>query len=392
MLGICKRLSTKLKLPLGISITVLLILLSGSFIAGCTLNSASPTPSVQTQTSSNGEVIVPLYDETTTMSLYDRVIPGVVEIDTVLSASTSSSFLGTAPQTGGQGSGFFIDNNGHILTNNHVVEGAQSVSVVLHNGDTLDATVVGTDPQSDLAIISVDPTKVGTITTMTLGDSDSVKPGQMAIAMGSPYGLDGSITVGVISGIGRSLLSITSRTIPDMIQTDAAINPGNSGGPLLNSKGEVIGINTAIESSSSGIGFAIPINTAKAKLSALLVGGALKAAWLGVTGIAIDNTLSDTIGLTVSKGVYIIDVTAGGPAEKAGLIGSGQDNQGVPEKGGDIVTAVDGVSVAKVEDMLTYFNTKKPGDTVTLTVARDGKQISVKATLGEWPANLTNPS
>ncbi len=271
-------------------------------------------------------------------------------------------------------------------------ENAKSVSIILHNGDELDATIVGTDPQSDLAIISVDPTKVGTITVMTLGDSDGVRPGQMAIAMGSPYGLEGSITVGVVSGLGRALSSVTSRTIPNMIQTDAAINPGNSGGPLLNSKGEVVGINTAIEASSAGIGFAIPINTAKARLSALLAGGELKAAWLGITGMALDKTLADKIGLTISKGVYVISTTPGSPAEKAGLKGSGQDAQGVPNKGGDIITAVDGVSVGKVEDMLTYFNTKKPGDTVTLTINRDGKDTQVKATLGEWPANLTNPS
>jgi S1-C subfamily serine protease len=181
----------------------------------------------------------------------------------------------------------------------------------------------------------------------------------------------------------------TERPIANVIQTDAAINPGNSGGPLLNSKGEVIGINTAIEPSSNGIGFCVPINTAKTLLPALLKGGEVKNAWLGIAGVDIDEELASKLSLPVKSGVYIVNVTKDSPADKASLKGSGEDQQNEPAAGGDIIVAVDGKNVSKVEDLIVYFNTKAPGDKVTLTIYRDGKSQNVDVTLGEWPASST---
>jgi serine protease Do len=294
----------------------------------------------------------------------------------------------TADNQQGQGSGFIIDNEGHILTNNHVVENTTDVKVVLHDGQTPNAEIVGTDRENDLALLKVDPSKLSAITPLPLGDSDKVKPGQMAIALGSPFELEGSITVGIISGVGRPLTGSSQRTMLNILQTDAAINPGNSGGPLLNSSGEVVGINTAIETLSSGIGFAIPINTAKSLLPELLKGGEVQTAWLGIQTIDIDEELVSELNLSVHSGIYVVNVTADGPAEKAGLKGGGLDQQGKLMPGGDIITAIDGKSIRKVEDVLTYLNSKRPGDNVSLSVQRGEKVLTIQVTLGEWPESF----
>jgi S1-C subfamily serine protease len=299
--------------------------------------------------------------------------------------------LGSSSQEA-QGSGFLIDNQGHILTNNHVVDQATSVEVVLGNSKDVEAKVVGTDAADDLALIQIDTSAMPGVTPVTLGNSDAVKPGQMAIAIGNPYGLDDSITVGVISGLDRTLTSSVGRPITGLLQTDAAINPGNSGGPLLNSQGEVIGINTAIENpmtGAQGIGFAVPINTAKDQLQSLLQGQNIKRPWLGISGTAITSDLVQKLSLTVDQGVYVITATADSPAEKAGIKGSGTDSNGDPVTGGDIITAVDGTAVKKVEDLVSYFNTKKAGDNVLLNIIRDGKTMQVLVTLGTWPDNVT---
>ncbi len=339
------------------------------------------TPAIGTET---------LYDENTLVAIYERSIPAVVEVRTVINGLSGFQdffpFDFPTPEQRGQGSGFVIDNDGHILTNNHVVDGASKVSVALHDGTILDAEVVGTDRESDLALLEVDAAEVDGVQPLTLGDSDAVKAGQMAIALGSPLGLEGSITVGVISGIGRSITSESRRPISSMIQTDAAINPGNSGGPLLNSKGEVIGINTAMQ--TSGIGFAVPINTAKSLLPELLEGGEVRSPWLGITGGAIDRELAETLSLPADSGVYIIDVVADSPAAEAGLRGSGRDEQGRPAFGGDIIRAVDGETVGQVEDLIAYFNEKKPGDEVSLSIVRGDEDLNINVTLGEWPENL----
>lgn len=333
---------------------------------------------------------VSLYDEEAIVALYDQSIPAVVEIKTIVSGNEPPFGLFGAPELRGQASGFIVDKEGHILTNYHVIDGASEVNVTLHNGETLSAQVVGTDRENDLALLKVDPGKISSISPLPWGDSDKVKPGQMAIALGSPFGLEGSITVGVISGLGRTMANAQERSLTNMLQTDAAINPGNSGGPLLDSKGEVIGINTAIEASSPSIGLAIPINNARSLLPALLQGGEVSNPWLGISGTDIDQELASKLNLALDHGVYVVSVLPGSPAEKAGLIPGGSD-QGRPTSGGDIITAVDGHPVAKVVDLLQYFNTKKVGDQVSLSIVRGDKTLTVAVTLGEWPKEMPSP-
>jgi 2-alkenal reductase len=370
---------------------IVALMLFSAAIVGCTGGSGvAAGPSSQagdTQDTTGATVVAPLYNENTVVSLYERSIPAVVEIKTIVPMSTASfgPFRYDVPDKSGQGSGFFIDDEGHILTNNHVVEGAETVVVTIYDGTEIEARVVGTDEQNDLALLEVDTGALDHVSYLKLGDSDSIRPGQMAVAMGSPYGLEGSITVGIVSGVGRSLTGEARRTIVDVIQTDAAINPGNSGGPLLNSDGEVIGINTAIEASSIGIGFAVPINTASSRLPALFEGGEIRSPWLGIQGMTIDSTLADKLGLYPESGIYIIKVFADSPAERAGLQESSLNDQGQPTSGGDIVVAVDDEPLNSIEDLLGYLNGKKPGDTVTLSVYREGEQVDLSMELKEWP-------
>jgi S1-C subfamily serine protease len=358
--------------------------------SGCAASTPLATPVVGSEQPAAAASTLPaasLYDEEALVALYSQSIPAVVEIKTVVSGNESSFGMFGTPDVRGQGSGFIVDTEGHILTNNHVVDGASSVDVVLHSGETLTAQVVGTDRENDLALIKVDPSKISGISPLPWGDSDMVKPGQMAIALGSPYGLEGSITVGIISGLERGLAGTQTRSIPNVLQTDAAINPGNSGGPLLDSKGEVIGINTAIEASSNNIGFAIPINNAKSLLPALLQGGEVSTPWLGISGTEIDATLAAELNLATDHGVYVVSVVPGSPAEEAGLIPGGSDQNG-PTSGGDIITAIDGRNVNAVSDLLQYLNAKEVGEQVSLTVVRGGETITVAVTLGEWPEDV----
>jgi S1-C subfamily serine protease len=324
-----------------------------------------------------------LYSEDTVTSIYDNASPAVVEIDTTQQAQGFfSQFME------GQGSGFLVDTDGHILTNNHVVDGAATVKVILKGGNKVDAKVVATDAIDDLAVISVDSSAVTGITPLQFSDSSAVKPGQMAIAIGNPYGLDDTVTVGVISGLNRSVDSMTG-----MLQTDAAINPGNSGGPLLDANGLVIGINTAMESPATGavgIGFAIPSNVAQKALPELEAGKQVVRPWIGISGVALTQTLAQQLGLSINQGVYIVSVITGSPAEKAGLKGGNLDTNGTPAPGGDIITAVDGNTVSSVPDISNYINTKNVGDNITLSVLRNGSNTDVQVTLGTWPTNL-NP-
>jgi S1-C subfamily serine protease len=327
-----------------------------------------------------------LYSQDTVTSVYNAVSPAVVEID----MTQQSSFFN---QTSGLGSGILLDSEGHILTNNHVVDGATSVNVKLSNGNTASATVVGTDAIDDLAVIQIPASSVDGLPTVQLGDSSQVEPGMMAIAIGNPFGLDNTVTVGVISGLNRSIGGMTG-----MIQTDAAINPGNSGGPLLvvdaNGNGVVIGINTAIETSPSGavgIGFAVPSNVASKVLPDLEAGTAVTRPWIGISGAELTSTLAQQLDLSITKGVYIVSVSPDSPAQTAGLKGGNLDANGNPAQGGDVITAIDGNSVATVPDISSYINNnKKVGDTVELTVQRGGDQIQVQVTLGTWPSNLTS--
>ena len=327
----------------------------------------------------------PLYDEGMVVALYDRVNPAVVTIETDLD---SVSRFGFVLPHGGQGSGFLVDTEGHILTNYHVIHDALSVRVVLPSGETLNTKVVGRSPADDVALLKVDAGYVAGIEPLPLADSGAVEPGEMAIAIGSPFGLDNSISVGVVSGIERSRPGMLRRPITGMIQTDATLNPGNSGGPLLNADGEVMGINTSIQLSfvsTEGVGFAVPINTAKDLMTRFLENELVKRPWLGISGTPLTPTLAGYLGIGTTEGVYVSSVGADSPAAEAGLIAGGSDAFGVLGTGGDVIKAVDGTRVTSVDQMVEYFNSLDPGDSITLTVYRDGETLEVDVTLGEWP-------
>jgi 2-alkenal reductase len=292
----------------------------------------------------------------------------------------------------GEGSGFVWDTEGHIVTNDHVVEDATIVEVHFKDGTILEADVIGTDPQSDIAVIKVDPTQVA-LKPVTLGDSDQVKVGQLAVAIGNPFGQTWTMTRGIVSAVGRVIQSGLSRfSIPEVIQTDAAINPGNSGGPLLNSRGEVIGMNTMIISqsgSSSGVGFAVPSNIIAKVVPALISKGSYAYPWLGITGRDLLPQDVKALDLPVRRGALVLDVAAGSPADKAGLRGSERVIRVQGQElttGGDVITAIDDTPVTGMDQLISYLVRKtQPGQQVTLTIIRDGKEKKVTVTLAERP-------
>ena len=339
------------------------------------------------------------------INIYQRVNPGVVYI----AISTQSSRRGGGLTPTSSGSGFVVDKQGHIVTNNHVVEGASQIDVSFANGATARATVVGTDPYSDLAVIKVD-VPAEALLPVELGDSSSLQPGQRVAAIGNPYGLVGTMTQGIISAIGRTLPESSlsngagsgSFVNPEIIQTDAAINPGNSGGPLLDSHGRVIGVNTAIQAtnngtgqaSNSGIGFAVPVNTVKRVVNSLIAEGRMHYPYLGVTSSDVLNValIADQLNIPAgTKGVLVFEVAPGGPGDKAGLRGGSSTHtadvsgQQVP-LGGDVITAFNDRPVKNYADLISKLTeNSKPGDVVALTIYRDGKVQTVKVTLGERP-------
>jgi S1-C subfamily serine protease len=321
-------------------------------------------------------------EEQLVIDVYARVGPAVVCI--------------TAPQRFGEciGSGFVIDREGHVVTNNHVAGAAAELLVTLADEHTVPAEVVGTDPGSDLAVLKID-VPADELAVVELGESAALQVGQRAIAIGNPFGLERTVTTGVISSLGRTLSRDDSGfQIAEVIQTDAAINPGNSGGPLLDSQGRVIGINTAIVSPSgvnSGVGFAVPVDILKRVVPELIASGRYRHPWIGVTGRTISPEMVEAADLPVETGVLIFEVEPGSPAEKAGIRGGGQQVQvsGVPMQiGGDIVVAIDGVQVKRFDDVVNYLaGHTSVGGEVTLTVVRDGREIEVGVTLEERPGD-----
>jgi 2-alkenal reductase len=369
-------------------IFIALLMVGAAFGLGtsCSLGTDSTSATTVINSQNTVSATPSLYNEDTVASIYENASPAVVQIDIT---QTTNSFFGKSTQEG-LGSGFLIDNQGHILTNNHVVDGATTVEVILKDGTTLNAEVLGTNTIHDLAVISVDASAVSGITPLQLGDSSLVKPGQMAIALGNPYGYANSITVGVISGLNRTL-SGTNSTLTGLIQTDAALNQGNSGGPLLDSQGMVIGINTAVETNgigTNGIGFAVPSNDAAKALPDLIAGKKIIRPWLGISGIALSQTIAAELEISTNQGVYVVSVVANSPAEKAGLQAGGTNNDGTLASGGDIITAADGNSVSSVEELSAYLSTKQVGDNVNLIVLRGGESITVQVTLAAWPDSI----
>ena len=328
----------------------------------------------------------PAYDaeEQNNIAVYKRVSPSVVNITST--TLVFNFFYGTVPQQG-QGSGFVLDKEGHVLTNFHVVEGAnRGIEVTLSNKRNYKAKVVGTDRQHDLALLQIDAPNLQPV---TLADSADLNVGQKVYAIGNPFGLSGTMTRGIISSI-RSIRNADGAPIEDAIQTDAAINPGNSGGPLLNSKGEVIGINTMIASNgadqSSGIGFAIPINTAKAVLADLTRYGRVKRPSLGIVTYAIGPDLAEQMGLAADYGVLIQKVIPGGAAERAGLRGGNQQAYvgNTPIMlGGDLIVGIDGQEVQEPQDINGIMDKHQAGDTISITILRGRKQMTIKLILGE---------
>jgi 2-alkenal reductase len=322
-------------------------------------------------------------EEEVIADLYDRVLASTVQIhvftqraDGVFGRSSSGNPLD--PE--GSGSGFVWDEDGHIITNHHVVATADAVRVEFSDGTNVEAEILGTDPDSDLAVLQVDLPE-SFLQPVSIGDSTDLRPGQIALAIGSPFGRDFTLTRGIVSALGRTIDSPTlGYSIPDAIQTDASINPGNSGGPLFNSNGEVIGINSQIQTrtgTNTGIGFAIPINQAKRVVPAIIEDGEYKYSYLGVTVGTIDAIEAENLGLPPNtRGARLERVIEGQPAETGGLLP------------GDIVTAIDGTTIQDFEGLIGYLASRtRPGDVVTLDLLRDGDEMQLEVELGERPGS-----
>jgi S1-C subfamily serine protease len=328
-------------------------------------------------------------EEQLLIALYERINPAVVNI--TIYANENGEILPIA-----SGSGFVFDGQGHIVTNAHVVHGVDQIEVNFPDGTVELATLVGEDLNSDLAVVKIEKLPAG-VTPLILGELDNVAVGQTVVAIGNPFGFGGTLTRGIVSGIGRTIPALTPFSIPKAIQTDAPINPGNSGGPLLNLHGEVIGVNAQIitdgeNRANSGVAFAIPVSIVKRVIPSLIQKGKYEWAWLGVRGTSLTPTIAEANGLPVNKGAYLTNIIPDGPADKAGLRGA-DDIKSVNGRqapvGGDVVIAVNGQPVASFDDLLifTAFETS-PGQKVTLTILRDGAPMEVELSLEARPANL----
>jgi S1-C subfamily serine protease len=330
----------------------------------------------------------------TVNEIYRKDSPGVVLVESTQSPQASP--VDPFGQQGGgtaTGSGFVIDEDGHIVTNAHVVDGAESVQVTLgEDGESFDADVVGADPSTDIAVLQVDAPD-DQLHPLTLGDSGSVKVGDPVVAIGNPFGLDRTVTAGIVSALQREISSPNGFTINDVIQTDAPINPGNSGGPLLDAAGRVIGVNSQIEASGGngnvGIGFAVPIDTTREVAQQLIEDGEVQHAYLGVSGTDVTPEIADVLNLDSDQGALVQSVVPDSPADDAGIEAGDADATigGQPVRaGGDVITAVDGDPVSDMSDVIAAVNSKQPGDELELTLLRGGNERTVTVTLGDRPA------
>ncbi len=337
-------------------------------------------------------------------AIYQQVNPSVVNIQISATQTNGFSQRGQTnpnqPVPVAEGSGFVWDTSGHIVTNNHVIDGAELITVTFANGKTADAKLVGTDPNSDLAVIQVN-VPASELVPVKVASSADVKVGQLTVAIGNPFGLANTMTTGIVSAISRSIqvggssnqnnltAPSASFSIPDVIQTDAAINPGNSGGVLLDMNGSVIGVPSQIKSASgsnSGVGFAIPSDIVSKVVPNLISKGSYAHSWLGISGSTLTPDLVSLLGLKAGQqGVLVATVVPNGPAANANLVASSSDANGNPV-GGDIITGIDGKTITRFEDLVSYlFNSTQPGQVVTLTVLRSGQEQQVKVTLGTQP-------
>ncbi|MDH3675105.1 MAG: trypsin-like peptidase domain-containing protein [Anaerolineae bacterium] len=340
-------------------------------------------------------------EELLLINIYERVNPSVVNIlVTVDDEERSGNIPNNLFPAQGQGSGFVVDTAGHILTNNHVVEEAEKVEVTFYDGTMVDAEVIGADPDSDLAILEV-RVAAESLRPIAWGDSDGLRVGQRAVAIGNPFGLEGTLTTGIISALGRSLPTESGAfRIPEIVQTDAAINPGNSGGPLLNSQGEVIGVNTAIvprrggtfgsERSFLGVGFAVPSNLAKRVVPSLIEFGRYRHPWIGFSGNTVTSEIAEAMDLPVAAGALVVQVISGSPADDAGLRGGTREmvfENGLDTTiGGDVILRIDSEEIEVFDDLISFLSRRgEVGKTVTLTIVRDGEEQSLELTLGPRP-------
>jgi S1-C subfamily serine protease len=329
-------------------------------------------------------------EEKNNVAVYQKASPSVVNI---ISTVIARDFFYTPIPREGSGSGSIIDVRGHILTNNHVIRDAQKLEVTLWHGSKWSAKLVGTDPDNDLAVIKINaPTDK--LKPLPLGDSRNLQVGQKVLAIGNPFGLGLTLTTGIISSLGRTIRSEVGTMIEDLIQTDASINPGNSGGPLLNSGGQIIGINTAIISptgASVGIGFAIPVSTAKHIIPQLISKGYVSYPYLGASVQPVIPELAKAVGLKVEKGAMVIDVTPGGPADIAGLKGGNRQVQVgnlLLKAGGDVITGIDQLEIKDADDLIKHLRERKPGDTIHMKIFRNGKFRDMRVTLQERPRDF----
>lgn len=380
--------------PLMLAITGLLVVTMGCSLGGLLVEAPpapSPTPIVVvfTPTPLPPSVLAEASAvQQAAVNVYKRVSPSVVHI----------GVEGTGLLESGAGSGFVYDRQGHIVTNNHVVAYGRKIIVTFSDDTRMLAEVVGTDVDSDLAVIKADVPEP-LLVPVELGDSDSLQVGEQAIAIGNPFGFERTMTVGIISSLGRVVPNMNSGTyrfsIANLIQTDAAVNPGSSGGPLLDTRGRVIGVNSFIFSEtgvSSGVGFAIPVNTVKRVVPALIADGHYAHPWLGITGQDIDNLLAETLTLPVQQGVLVQTAFRNGPAGQAGLRGGSREVEveGIFRAvriGGDIIVGVDGQPVDGMDDLIAYLETRQVGEEVVLTIVRSGAEQEVVVTLEERPTH-----
>jgi S1-C subfamily serine protease len=330
----------------------------------------------------------------TAREIYRRDAPGVVNVRAQIVQQVESPFDLSPQERRGEssGSGFVIDREGHVLTNAHVIEGASRVTVQLNDNKSAEARVVGKDSSTDLALLKVDPDGLD-LKPLQLGDSRSVQVGDPTIAIGNPFGLDRTLTTGVVSALQREIRAPNGFSIRRVIQTDAAINPGNSGGPLLDAAGRVIGINSQIATGGGngnvGIAFAVPVNTAKQVIPQLKSSGTVQRAYLGITGRTIDESMA-RLNLAADRGVLVQEVQPGSPAAKAGIRGgdvTGTFDGSDIALGGDVITRVDGRAVETMEEVAEIIDSKKPGDGVTVGVLRDGRRRTVTARLAQRPGS-----
>lgn len=326
-------------------------------------------------------------DERENINVYEQLNEAVVNITTETVAI--NWFLEPVPQDGGSGSGSIIDTRGYVLTNNHVIEKAYKIFINLADGSQYEGKVIGTDPENDIAVLKFNPPKEMQLKTVPFGDSASLKVGQKVLAIGNPFALERTLTVGIVSGLGRPIQTSTNTIIRDMIQTDASINPGNSGGPLLDSQGRMIGINTMIYSPSGGsvgIGFAVPVNTAKRVVAELIQYGKVRRGWIDATVVQLFPALVSYAKLPVSTGLLVSQTKKGGLAERAGIRQGTEPvryRNSVIYLGGDIITMVDGVKITRLADLYSALEDNKPGDKVAVEINRNGKTVSLTVTLAD---------